>query len=284
MSGGTGSARRAELRWCPTSMPPALSGGRFVLSTAAYGRPYDLRAGRVSGDGVTLGPVRPVSAGVEGAARARWWPASPSDILASRAGQRRMPSPPYENRMNFIEMLASRRSIREFTSRPVTREEVERLLQAAVCAPNHRLTEPWRFYVLGPQARHAFGLALGNRKARKLEDAEAAERVRQKVADEHAALPLLIAVAIVQNENPEIREEDYAAGMMAVENLSLAAIELGLGTHIKSGAVMDDPAARAAIGVADGERVIALVNVGEPATVPPPKNRRPATDVTTWVS
>ena len=179
--------------------------------------------------------------------------------------------------------MASRRSIREFTSREVTRAEIETLLEHAVTVPNHRLTQPWKFFVLGPEARRAYGYALGSRKARKLEDPAAAEQVRTKVADEHAALPLMIAVAIAQNENPEIREEDYAAGMMAVQNISLAAVALGLGTHIKSGAVMDDPAARAAVGVAEGYRIIAVVNVGEPATVPVGKPRMSAAELTTWL-
>jgi Nitroreductase len=185
--------------------------------------------------------------------------------------------------MNPIELMSSRRSIREFTPRAITRAEIETLLEHAVTAPNHRLTQPWKFFVLGPAARRAFGLALGARKARKLEDPTAAEELRQRIAEEHAALPLMIAVAISQNENPEIREEDYAAGMMAVQNIALSAVALGLGTHIKSGAVMDDPAARAAIGVADGDRVIATVNVGEPANVPAAKPRRSAADVTRWL-
>jgi Nitroreductase len=184
--------------------------------------------------------------------------------------------------MNSLDVLSNRRSIREFKSRELTRAEIETLLEHAVTVPNHRLTQPWRFYVMGPQARRAFGLVLGGRKARKVEDAAAAEALRQKVADEHAALPCMIAVAITQNENAEIREEDYAAGMMAVHNIALAAVALGLGTHIKTGAVMDDPAARDAIGVAEGERVIATVNVGEPAVVPPAKARRAASEVTSW--
>lgn len=184
--------------------------------------------------------------------------------------------------MNALDLLSNRRSIREFTARVPSREEIETLLDHAVTGPNHRLTQPWRFYVLGPEARRAFGLVLGGRKARKLEDPAAAESLRQKIADEHVALPAMIAVAISQSENPEIREEDYAAGMMAVQNITLAAVALGLGTHIKTGAVMDDPAARAAFGVADGERVIAMLNVGEPAVIPPAKARRAASEVTTW--
>ncbi len=184
--------------------------------------------------------------------------------------------------MNTLDLLLNRRSIREFSAREPTRAEIETLLDHAVTVPNHRLTQPWKFYVLGPESRRAFGLVLGGRKARKIEDPAAGELVRQRVADEHAALPLMIAVAINQSENPEIREEDYAAGMMAVQNIALAAVALGLGTHIKSGAVMDDPAAREAIGAGDGERVIAILNVGEPAAVPSAKARRPASEVTIW--
>jgi nitroreductase len=184
--------------------------------------------------------------------------------------------------MHVSDAISNRRSIKRFTSRAVTREEMETLLGAAVAAPNHRLTQPWRFYVLGPDARQAYGLALGERKARKLEAPEAARAMRDTVAAEHRALPAMLVVAIADNENPEIREEDYAAVMMGIQNLSLAAVALGLGTHVKTGAVMGDPAARAAAGVKDNERIVAVVNIGEPADVPPGKTRQPATAFTTW--
>jgi nitroreductase len=179
-------------------------------------------------------------------------------------------------------IIEQRRSVKKFTDRKVTREEIATLLDAAILAPNHRLTQPWRFYVLGPEARYAYGLALGERKARKQPDADSARTLRETIAAEHRALPCMIAVAVVQSENPETREEDYAAAMMAVENLALTAVALGLGTHIKTGGVMADDAARAATGVADTERIVAIVNVGEPAELPVPKKREPATSFTTW--
>jgi nitroreductase len=185
--------------------------------------------------------------------------------------------------MRTSDAIRGRRSIKRFTERPVTREEIEALLDAATHAPNHRLTQPWRFYVLGPEARHAYGLALGERKARKLDDTEAARAMRANVAAEHRALPAMIAVAVVNQDNPEIREEDYAATLMAIQNLLLAAVELGLGTHIKTGGVMGDAAARAAANVRDNERIVAIVNLGTPADVPPAKKREPARAVTTWV-
>jgi len=184
--------------------------------------------------------------------------------------------------MNVSDAISTRRSIKKFTSRSITREEMETLLSAAVAAPNHRLTQPWRFYVLGPDAREAYGQVLGGRKARKIEDPQAAQTMRDTVAAEHRALPGMLVVAVADNENPEIREEDYAAVMMAIQNLSLAALELGFGTHVKTGAIMTDPAARAAAGVKDNERIVAVVNIGEPAEVPAAKPRQPASAFTTW--
>lgn len=185
--------------------------------------------------------------------------------------------------MHITDTIQDRRSVKRFTPRPVEREQLEALLQAATLAPNHRLTQPWRFYVLGPQARYAYGLALGDRKARKLPDPEAARALRETVAEEHRALPAMIAVAVVATDNAEIAEEDYAATMMGISNLCLTAVAMGLGTAIKSGAVLNDPAARSAIGVGEGERVVAVVNVGEPAEVPAAKRRTPAAELTTWV-
>src|SRR3982751_1839978 len=122
--------------------------------------------------------------------------------------------------MNLTDAIQNRRSIKRFTDRAVSREQIEQLLTVATLAPNHRLTRPWRFYVLGPESRYAYGLALGERKARKLPDADAARALRETIGVEHRELPCMIAVSIVQNENPEIREEDYAAAMMSIQNVA----------------------------------------------------------------
>ena len=185
--------------------------------------------------------------------------------------------------MPLLDLLLRRRSIKKFTARPVTRAEIETLLDAAVLVPNHRLTEPWRFYVLGPDAREAYGLALGVRKARKIEDPEASRTMRDRVAAEHRALPCMIAIALVKSDNPEIAEEDYASAMMGVHNMMLAAAELGLGTAIRTGGVMGDAAARAAAGVGENERIVAIVNVGEPAETPAGPKKRMAAELTKWV-
>jgi nitroreductase len=185
--------------------------------------------------------------------------------------------------MNLHEAIRARRSVRQFTSRSIRREEIEQLLDAAVQAPNHRLTQPWRFYVLGPEARRAYGAVLGSRKARKVEDPVAAQAVIDKVVSAAIALPAQIGVTMTVSDNPEVREEDYAATMMAVQNILLTARALGLGTHLKSGAVMEDPRSREALGIPDAERLIVMIDLGEPAEEPISKPRRTASELTTWL-
>ncbi len=185
--------------------------------------------------------------------------------------------------MDVFDAIESRRSIKRFTDRPVSREDVLRLLDAFTRAPNHRMTQPWRFYVMGSAARRQYGSALGARKARRVEDPVAAEAVREKIVREQESVPAMIAVAMLQDESPDVREEDYAAIFMGLQNLALAAEAMGLGTHIKTGAVMDDPDARGAAGVREGERIVAIVHVGEPAQVPNAKPRTNAADFTTWI-
>ena len=185
--------------------------------------------------------------------------------------------------MNILDSINARRSIKTFTDRPVSREEIEQLLSAACQAPNHRMTEPWRFYVLGPRARRAYGEALGRRKAKRIDDPEAGKAIVEKVGETHESLPAMVAVAVTIHENPEICEEDFAAAYMGIQNLSLVAHSMGLGTHIKTGAIMDDPAARAAVGLPEGERIVATINVGEPDGLPDGKARQPAAELTTWV-
>ncbi|HSH76855.1 MAG TPA: nitroreductase [Longimicrobiales bacterium] len=206
--------------------------------------------------------------------------------LADRAGRCRLGDLYHHleaGEMDITEAIHARRSVKEFTDRRITREEIERLLEAAVQAPNHRMTQPWRFYVLGPESRRGYGRALGARKARRVEDEEAAREVLRKVEEKHASLPAMLAVSVVLDDNPEIREEDYAATYMAIENLSLAAHAAGLGTHLKTGAVMDDPSSRDAVGVPEGERIVAIIELGEPASTPDARPRRAASELTTWV-
>ena len=185
--------------------------------------------------------------------------------------------------MNVDQAIRSRYSVRQFSDRPVERADIEALLELAVQAPNHRMTEPWHFLVIGVEGKHALARVLGRRKSSKVTDPEAARLVREKVERTTLALPALLAVVMQQNENAETREEDYAASWMAVQNILLGAVERGLGAHIKTGAVMDDPELREAWHIADGQRMIAMIEMGEPAGEARLTERESAASRTTWL-
>jgi len=186
--------------------------------------------------------------------------------------------------MDAITAMQRRISVRRFRPDPVPRATIEALLDAAVRAPNHKLTEPWRFAVLTDAARDRFAELRARQRRTRFPDPESdeARSATDKIREETEQTPALIVVMCAVSPDPKTREEDYAAAMMAIQNLCLAATASGLGTHVKTGAVMADPGARAAAGVKDGERIIAIVNIGEPAEIPPVKPRQPAPAFTTW--
>lgn len=185
--------------------------------------------------------------------------------------------------MDVFEAIESRRSIKGFTDREITREEIERLLETVVLAPNHRMTQPWSFLVLGKEGTEAYARVLGGRRTKRIDDPDVAEKVMARTLRGITHVPVTIAVTIRQDEDPEIREEDYAATYMGIQNLLLAATAEGLGTHVKTGAVMNDPKLREALGVEDDRRVIALIQLGEPAEIPDAKERATAASVTKWL-
>jgi nitroreductase len=79
------------------------------------------------------------------------------------------------------------------------------------------------------------------------------------------------------------REEDYAATMMAVANLMIAAESLGLGTYLKTGGVMQDRALSELVETPENFRVVGLISLGYPAEQEPPRRRKPAAELTRWI-
>ena len=167
---------------------------------------------------------------------------------------------------------------------PPTRSEVLPLLEAAVRAPNHHLTEPWRFIVLTGQALEGLGEAMGesvrrrHAGARDLEMKVQVERARPRRA------PVIVAVIYVPSDHPRALEvEDRYALGASIENLLLAAHATGLAAYLRTGAAASASEVRDFLGLADGEEVAAFVYLGRPVGQPRPLSRRtPASELTTW--
>ena len=145
--------------------------------------------------------------------------------------------------MDAITAINQRTSVRRFRSDAVPREVIEQLLECAVRAPNHKLTEPWRFAVLTGRPRIGTPRSGRNTGSSGIADPTTAEAQAgaDKVRRECRETPVYIVAMAAVNPDEITREEDYAATMMAVANLMIAAESLGLGTYLKSGGVMQDP-------------------------------------------
>jgi nitroreductase len=186
--------------------------------------------------------------------------------------------------MDAITAITQRTSVRRFRPDPVPRDIIRQLLDCAVRAPNHKLTEPWRFSVLTDGARDRFADIRAGHRAKRFADPSSADAqaATEKVRRESRETPAYLVVMGAQNPDEITREEDYAATMMAIANLMIAAQSLGLGTSLKTGGVMRDPALIQLAQVPENFRVVGIVSLGYPAEAEPPRRRKPAVEVTHW--
>jgi nitroreductase len=187
--------------------------------------------------------------------------------------------------MDAIDAIQRRTSVRRYRSDPVPRETIERLLDCAVRAPNHKLTEPWRFAVLTGEAKARLAEIRAAHRLKRYQDPDSAEARAgmEKVRRETLETPAVIVIMSRVPEDEILREEDYAAVMMGTANLMTAALSLGLGTYLKTGGVMRDPALTELVGLPDGHRIVGVLSLGFPADDEAPRKRRPAGELTRWL-
>jgi nitroreductase len=187
--------------------------------------------------------------------------------------------------MDAISAINKRTSVRHFRPDPVPRTVIEQLLECAVRAPNHKLTEPWRFAVLTGLARDRLAEIRAQHRLKRFSDPSSkdAQAGADKVRRESLQVPVYIVVMAAVNPDDITREEDYAATMMATANLMIAAESLGLGTYLKSGGVMQDLGLIELAGVPEKFRVVGILSLGYPAEQEQPRRRRAASELTTWV-
>jgi nitroreductase len=159
-------------------------------------------------------------------------------------------------RVDVEQAIRSRRTHKAYGDQPVDRRTLDELLGLARWAPNHNLTNPWRFRVLGKTALGRLKQAAGPQEAAKLERA-----------------PTLIAASVIQGEDPVQNEEDLCASAVAVYIVLLAAHARGLAGYWRTPAILRRPEGRAALGIPDDERVLGLIHLGPPRQEKEPPER-----------
>lgn len=187
--------------------------------------------------------------------------------------------------MDAIDAIRRRTSVRRYRPDPVPRETIERLLECATRAPNHKLTEPWRFAVLTGGAKERLAEIRARHRLKGYADpaVEEARARSEKARRETLESPAIIVVMARTSHDEITAEEDYAAVMMATANLMTAAQSLGLGTYLKTGGVMRDSALAELVGLPEGHRIVGIVSLGYPVSDEEPRRRRPAGELTRWL-
>jgi nitroreductase len=166
--------------------------------------------------------------------------------------------------VTLAELAAARRTHKAFGEEPVPRETLVELLDVARLAPNHHLTQPWRFRVLGPESLERLKEAGGTSEASKLGRA-----------------PTLVVVSVALEGEVVQDEEDVCATAAAAMLVLLAATERGLASYWRTPGVLRTARGRGALGIPTGERVLGLLHFGTAAREPAPREREP---VETYVS
>jgi nitroreductase len=165
--------------------------------------------------------------------------------------------------MDVETAIRTRRTHKAYGAQPVDDETVRELLELATFAPNHHLTNPWRFRVLGPETRA------------RLRDA--ADALQPGSGAKLDRAPTLIAVsALTTGEAPE---EDRDATAVAAYLVLLGAHARGLAGYWRTPAVLNDERGRAVLGIGADEEPIALLHLGPPRQEQHVPERAPLDDV-----
>jgi nitroreductase len=184
--------------------------------------------------------------------------------------------------MDVFTAINSRHSVAKVKPDPLPRELIEKLLSAAVQAPNHYKVRPWRFVVLTGKGREQLGEVMAAIFKAKFSElpAEAFDKERQKPL----RAPLLIAVAAEKPAEPKVSEtENICAASAACQNILLAANAFGLGAIWRTGETARDVKIKEFLGFAPDQHLIGFLYIGYPEIVVKYPERPSYEDRTVWM-
>jgi len=179
--------------------------------------------------------------------------------------------------MGLSEVIRERRSVHKFQQeRPVPLELIQELLDTAVWAPNHKLTQPWRFVVVHGNGRKRIAEVARAVNEKREKDPVKSKELGEFFYNKLMAVPMFVVVLMREDTQLAVREEDYAATSCVIHNFGLLAWERGLGTVWETYGLLHQSGFREAVGAQPGEKIVGSLHVGYPAAVPPAQPRIPA--------
>jgi nitroreductase len=168
--------------------------------------------------------------------------------------------------MDVETAIRTRRTHKAFKPDPVEPAVLDELFELARWAPNHNLTNPWRFRVVGPEALERLKAAAGPEAAPKLDRA-----------------PTLVVCSCIAAGDDVQREEDLLATACAAYIVLLAAHGRGLAGYWRTPGVLRSPEGRAAVGLAEDERFVSLIHLGRPIQDKGAPDRAPVGEIATYL-
>ncbi|MCP4502126.1 MAG: hypothetical protein GY822_19385 [Deltaproteobacteria bacterium] len=201
------------------------------------------------------------------------------------------PTPAMASGMTLHEALLGRRTVYSFSGEATDDVVIDHALNAARWAPNHRLTQPWRFVVVGNETRAklsdiAQSLALKKAAGASAEEqARVCEKAKRKFVQVGGlvvalqALPALKNPAAPDADERFLLEEDYASVACAVHNFVLSLWADGVAALWGTGGITRNKDALDLLGIdVDKEKVVGFLRFGAAEKVPSQK-RLPTDDV-----
>lgn len=158
--------------------------------------------------------------------------------------------------------IRDRRSIGRVAPDPLPRALIAELIDAAIQAPNHHLTCPWRFVVLTGDARREVGEAHARAVARMKPGHPAAGLAKEAALLERA--PVVIACCVAGAADPAQAREDRDTVAAGIQNMLLTAHARGLAAIWRTGTMTAEPEVAEALGIGAGDAIVGLVYVGRP--------------------
>ncbi len=162
-----------------------------------------------------------------------------------------------------IKAIQNRTSIPRLKGPAPDRVQLQTLFECAVRAPDHGRMRPWRFVVMEGEALQRLGQAF--EAAGVAGDPAADEAKRARWREMPLRAPMIIAAIARIQPNPKVPDwEQVAAVATAVQNIQLAARELGFGTMWRTGEMTVAPAVKEHLGMAAADQVVAFLYIGTP--------------------
>jgi nitroreductase len=171
--------------------------------------------------------------------------------------------------MDVEKAIRTRRTHKAFSPEPIERAVLEGLLELATWAPNHHLTNPWRFRVIGERTRTRL--------------MELAEVDQPGSAVKLRRAPTLVAVSATQSGEAAQDREDLLASAVAAYVVLLGAHAQGLAGYWRTVPLLDTAAGREALQIPPQETIVGLLYLGHPVQEQRVPERAPLKDILTYL-